>query len=253
MSFSVVILNNKGDICSMKPKYKRVMIKLSGEAFKGDREYGIDPKFLDFLAKEIKQGYDLGLQMGIVVGGGNIFRGMAAAANGLDRVTGDYMGMLATIMNAMALQKALESCGLDARLQTAIQMKEIAEPFILSKAIRHLEKGRIMIFAGGTGHPYFTTDTTAALRAVEIKAEALFKATKVDGIYSADPVTDKTAVKYETITYMDILTKNLKVMDATAISLCKENKMEIGVFNLYTKGNIKKVLLGERVGTHVVG
>jgi uridylate kinase len=234
-----------------KAKYKRVLLKLSGEAFKGDRDYGIDPKFLNYLAKEIKQGYDLGVEMGIVIGGGNIFRGMAAAANGLDRVTADYMGMLATVMNALAMQKSLEDIGVISRIQTSIEMKAIAEPFILLKALRHLEKKRVVLFAGGTGHPYFTTDTTAALRAVEIKAEAVFKATKVDGVYDTDPMKNPKAKKYNAIKYMDVLKKKLKVMDSTAVSLCMENKLEIGVFNLYKKGNIKKVLCGEKIGTFV--
>lgn len=237
----------------MNTSYKRVLLKLSGEAFKGDREYGIDPKFLVYLAEELKQGQALGVQIGIVIGGGNIFRGVAAAANGMDRVTADYTGMLATVMNALALQDALTKVGMETRVQTSIEMKEVAEPFLLRKALRHLEKGRIVIFAGGTGNPYFTTDTTAALRAAEIRAEVLLKATKVDGVYDSDPVLNPAAVKYTEVSHMDVLKKKLKVMDSTALSLSMDNKLPIRVFSLMEKGNIKRILMGEPVGTCIGG
>lgn len=236
-----------------QPKYTRALIKLSGEAFKGDREYGIDPQFISYLANEIKEGHKTGTQMGIVIGGGNIFRGLSASANGMDRVTADYTGMLATIMNAIALRDALKKVGLDARVQSAIDIKEVAEPFILTKAIRHLEKGRIVIFAGGTGNPYFTTDTTAALRAAEINAEILFKATKVNGVYDSDPEINKSATKFETLEYIDVLNKKLKVMDSTALSLSMDNNIPIIVFNLNEKNSIKQALLGEKIGTHIGG
>ncbi len=233
--------------------YKRVLLKLSGEAFKGSREYGIDPQFLVYIANELKEGQKLGVEIGIVIGGGNIFRGVAAAANGMDRVTGDYTGMLATIMNALALQDALTKVGVDSRVQTAIEMKSVAEPFILRRALRHFEKGRIVIFAGGTGNPFFTTDTTAALRAAEIRADAIMKATKVDGVYDADPVTHPNAVKFDTLPHMDVLKKNLKVMDATALSLSMDNHIPIIVFSLKTQGNIRKILAGETIGTRIGG
>lgn len=232
-----------------KKVYNRILLKLSGEAFKGDREYGIDPKFLIYLANEIKKGHELGVQMGVVIGGGNIFRGMAAAANGMDRVTGDYTGMLATIMNALALQDALSKVGVESRVQTAIEMKQIAEPFILNRTIRHLKKHRIVIFAGGTGNPFFTTDTTAALRAAEIQAEAIFKATKVDGVYDSDPLTNPQAVKYDKLAYLDLLNQGLRVMDNTALSLSMDNNIPIVVFNLKTKNNIERILSGENIGT----
>lgn len=235
----------------MKPKFKRVLIKLSGEAFKGEREYGIDPEFLTFIANEIKQAYDLGTQIGIVIGGGNIFRGLAASEKGMDRVKADYSGMLATLMNALALEDALQKVGLQPRVQSALEIKEVAEPFILGKAIRHLNKGRIVIFAGGTGNPYFTTDTTASLRAAEIKADALFKATQVDGVYSDDPFKNPEAEKYQLLSFLDVLKQELKVMDASALALCKENKIPIVVFNLHIKGNISKALLGETIGTKI--
>ena len=237
----------------MKSKYKRVLLKLSGEAFKGDREYGIDPKFLEYLAGEIKSGYLSGVQLGIVIGGGNIFRGMAAAANGMDRVTADYSGMLATIMNALALKDALTKVDVPCRVQSALEISEVAEPFILSKALRHLDKGRVVIFSGGTGNPFFTTDTTAALRAAEIDAEAILKATKVDGVYNADPVTNPDAIKYTDLTYIDLLKDKLKVMDSTALSLSMDNDIPIVVFNLKTKGNLDKVLKGEAIGTTIGG
>lgn len=235
------------------PVYNRILLKLSGEAFKGEREYGIDPKFLVYIANEIKEGVALGTQIGIVIGGGNIFRGMAAAANGMDRVTGDYMGMLATVMNALALQDALMKVGVDSRVQTAIEMQEVAEPFILKKALRHFEKGRVVIFGGGTGNPFFTTDTTAALRAAEIHADAIFKATKVDGVYDCDPVTNPNAIKYDRLSHMDVIKNRLKVMDNTALSLSMDNHTPIMVFNLKIAGNIRKILSGEEIGTKIGG
>jgi len=233
--------------------FKRILIKLSGEAFKGDREYGIDPKFLVYIANELKEGHALGVQIGVVIGGGNIFRGVAAAANGMDRITADYTGMLATVMNALALQDALNKVGVETRVQTSIEMRAVAEPYILRKAIRHLEKGRVVIFAAGTGNPYFTTDTTAALRAAEIRAEALLKATKVDGVYDSDPVLNSNAVKYDTVSHMDVIKNNLKVMDSTAVSLSMDNKIPIVVFSLLEKGHIKRVLSGEPIGTRIGG
>lgn len=235
----------------MNSKYKRILLKLSGEAFKGEREYGIDPNFLTFIAQEIRQATDLGVEIGIVIGGGNIFRGMSAAANGMDRVTADYSGMLATIMNALALQDSLQKSGLESRVQTAIEMKEIAEPFILKKAIRHLQKNRIVIFSGGSGNPFFTTDTTAALRAAEIKADAIFKATQVDGVYDADPSKNKDARKFDSISYLDVLQKQLKVMDSTAISLSMDNQIPIVVFDLHKPNNLLDALTGKNVGTLV--
>ncbi|MFC1770760.1 UMP kinase [Candidatus Margulisiibacteriota bacterium] len=234
-------------------KYKRILLKLSGEAFKGERPYGIDPKFLVNVADEIKQAHGLGIEIGIVIGGGNIFRGDAAAANGMDRVAADHTGMLATIMNALALQDAMDKVGVPTRVQTSISMRAVAEPFILRKALRHFEKGRVVIFAGGTGNPFFTTDTTAALRAAEIRAEAIFKATKVDGVYDSDPVTNPNAVKYESMSYMDVLKDKLKVIDSTALSLSMDNSIPIVVFNLTVKGNIKKILSGEKIGTIIGG
>ncbi len=237
----------------MSLPYKRVLLKLSGEAFKGEREYGIDPKFLLYVANELKEAVDLEVELAIVIGGGNIFRGMSAAENGMDRVTADYTGMLATVMNAVALRDALEKVGVDARVQTAIEMKAIAEPFILNKAIRHLKKQRVVIFAAGTGNPYFTTDTTSALRAAEIDAHAILKATKVDGVYSKDPKSHSDAIKYDSISYLDVLQQELLVMDSTAISLSKDNNIPIVVFDFLEKGNIRKVLLGETVGTTIGG
>ncbi len=233
------------------PKYKRILLKLSGEAFKGNREYGIEPEFINYIATEIHEGYKLKTQIAIVIGGGNIFRGLSASANGMDRVTADYTGMLATVMNALALQDALKKKGIDTRVQSAIEIKEVAEPFILSKAIRHLEKERIVIFAGGTGNPYFTTDTTAALRAAEINADTILKATKVNGVYDSDPVNNPEAKQYQDINYIDVLNKKLKVMDSTALSLSMDNNIPIVVFNLNEKNNIKKALLGEKIGTHI--
>jgi uridylate kinase len=236
-----------------KMKYKRILLKLSGEAFKGDRDYGIDPTFLIDIAQEIKDAHSLGIQIGIVIGGGNIFRGDAAAANGMDRVTADHSGMLATIMNALAFQDALFKVGVETRVQTSIEMRAIAEPFIVRRALRHFDKGRIVIFAGGTGNPFFTTDTTAALRAAEIGADAIFKATKVDGVYDCDPVTNPKAIKYDQLTHMDALKDKLKVMDSTALSLSMDNSIPIIVFNLTEKGNIKKILSGANIGTLIGG
>lgn len=237
----------------MALKYKRVLLKLSGEALMGKQGLGIDPQVVDDITTEIAEVKELGLEIALVVGGGNIFRGLSASARGMDRVTGDYMGMLATVMNAMALQDFLERKGVQTRVQTALEMEKIAEPFIRRRAIRHLEKGRVVIFAAGTGNPYFTTDTAAVLRAVEIQADAVFKGTKVDGIYDADPVKNTNAVKFEQISFMDVVKKGLKVMDFTAITLCMENNLPIVVFNLIQKGNLKRVILGEDIGTKVIG
>lgn len=234
-----------------KPMYKRIVLKLSGEALQGEQGYGIDPKTVDSIAKQIKEVADLGLEVAIVIGGGNIFRGMAAANEGVDRSTADYMGMLATCINGLALQDALEHLGVFTRVQTAIEMQEVAEPYIRRRAIRHLEKGRVVIFAGGTGNPYFTTDTTAALRAIEIGAEVILKATNVDGVYSSDPRKDKRAKKFDRMKYIDVLKRGLKVMDATAISLCMDNNLPIIIFNLTKPRNIKRVILGEKIGTTV--
>jgi uridylate kinase len=232
-------------------KYRRVMLKLSGEALLGQRDYGISPETCNAIALEIKDVKALDIQLAVVIGGGNIFRGLAGTKHGLDRTTGDYMGMLATVINALALQDALEKNGVQTRVQSAIDMRSVAEPFIRRRAMRHLEKGRVVIFAAGTGNPYFSTDTTAALRASEIGADVLLKATKVDGIYTADPKTDPTATKYDKLSYMDALKGRLNVMDSTAFSLCMDNKIPIIVFNLSTRGNIKRALLGERIGTVV--
>jgi uridylate kinase len=234
-------------------RYKRVLLKLSGEALMGNQGLGIDPQVLRDIAQEIKEVHELGAEIAIVIGGGNIFRGSTAANYGVDRVTADYMGMLATVMNGLALQGALEKEGLMTRLQTAIEMHQVAEPYIRRRAIRHLEKGRAVIFAGGNGNPFFTTDTTASLRAVEIGAEVILKATKVDGVYNADPMLDKDAVMFPQLTYLDVLQLGLKVMDSTAISLCMDNQLPIIVFNLTVKGNIKRVLSGETLGTVVQG
>lgn len=235
----------------IKPKYKRVLLKLSGEVFAGDRISGIDPKILNFFASEIKKAYQLGIQIAMVIGGGNIFRGTSASANGMDRVAADYSGMLATVMNALAFQATLEKNGVPSRIQTAIEMKSIAEPYIKMKAIRHLEKGRVVIFAAGTGNPYFTTDTTAALRAAEIDADILFKATKVDGVFDSDPTKNKEAKKFESILYIDVLKKQLKVMDSTAISLCMDNKIPLVVFNVLKENNILNALSGKKIGTKI--
>ena len=238
---------------TQQPVWKRVLLKLSGEALMGDQQYGIDHERLRGIAAEICQVVTGGTEVAIVVGGGNIYRGIRAEKQGLDRATGDYMGMIATVMNAVALQDCLETLGLDTRVQTAIQMAQVAEPYIRRRAIRHLEKGRVVIFAGGTGSPYFTTDTTAALRAMEIGAEVILKATKVDGVYDKDPERFSDASFFPEIRYLEVLNRNLRVMDATAISLCMENKLPIVVFNLKEQGNMKKVVVGERIGTVVRG
>ncbi|MCZ6660847.1 MAG: UMP kinase [bacterium] len=235
------------------PKYKRVLLKLSGEAMAGGEGVGIDPKRAEVIAREIKDVQSLGVEVAVVIGGGNIFRGMVAEEAGMERVSADYMGMLATVINALALQDALESMGVVTRVQTAIEMRELAEPFIRRRAIRHLEKGRVVIFAGGTGSPYFTTDTAASLRAMEIGAEVIMKATKVDGVYSADPLVDPSAERFDEITYLDCLQKGLKVMDSTALSLCMDNGVPIIVFNLWVPGNVGRAVKGEPVGTVVRG
>ncbi len=234
-----------------KAGYQRVLLKLSGEALAGQNGYGIDVSILNQIAEEIGHAVKLGVQMGLVIGGGNIYRGVAASAQGMDRANADYMGMLATVINSLALQEALEKKGLSTRVLTAIAMSEIAEPYIRRKAIRHLEKGRVVIFAAGTGNPYFTTDTAAALRAMEINAEVILKATKVDGIFDRDPVHNKDAILFNELTYIDVLNKGLKVMDSTAISLCMDNKLPIVTFNLTQPGNIAKVLRKEKLGTIV--
>jgi uridylate kinase len=236
---------------SATPVYRRVLLKLSGEALMGEQQFGVDPIVATRIAKDVGEIQSLGVQTAIVIGGGNIFRGLAASARGMDRATGDYMGMLATVINALALQDALEQHGILTRVVTAIEMRAVAEPFIRRRAIRHLEKGRVVIFAAGTGNPYFTTDTAAALRAMEIKAEAILKGTKVDGIYTADPVLHPDATKFPTISYLQVLEKGLKVMDATAISLCMDNKLPIVVFNLRKAGNVRRVIMGEPIGTTV--
>ncbi|MBI1962608.1 MAG: UMP kinase [Candidatus Rokubacteria bacterium] len=234
-----------------RPAYRRVVLKISGEALAGDLGYGIDPAVLDRIGVEVRDVTALGVQVGIVIGGGNIFRGVAASAGGMDRATADYMGMLATIINALALQDALEKAGLQTRVLSAIEMRAVAEPYIRRRAIRHLEKGRVVIFAAGTGNPFFTTDTAGALRAVEIGADAIMKATKVDGIYSADPKRDRGAERLERVTYIDVLNRGLQVMDSAAISLCMDNKLPIIVFDLTRSGNIKRIVLGEPVGSIV--
>ena len=236
-----------------RTQYKRILLKISGEVLSGNGDYGIDSKVIFQIAQEIKEVQNLGVEVAIVIGGGNIFRGMAANARGMDRASADYMGMLATVMNGLALQDALEKIDVYTRVQTAIEMREIAEPYIRRRAMRHLEKGRVVIFVAGTGNPYFTTDTTASLRAMEIGAAAILKGTKVDGIYSADPLLHKRAKKYENLTYLEVLKKQLKAMDATAISLCMDYHIPIIVFNLRIRGNIKRVILGERVGTKIRG
>ncbi|MGQ9473816.1 MAG: UMP kinase [Candidatus Caldatribacteriaceae bacterium] len=234
-----------------KIRFKRVMLKLSGEALKGSLPSGIDVGVLDYLTKEIEKIKKLGIEVAVVVGGGNIFRGRTAKEQGISRVTADYMGMLATVINALALQDFLENRGIPTRVQTAIEMREVAEPYIRRRAIRHLEKGRIVIFAGGTGNPYFTTDTTAALRAAEIKAEALLKATKVDGVYEADPATNRHACKFEKLDYLEVINRGLQVMDSTAISLCMENQIPIIVFNINEPDSLYKIITGHKLGTLV--
>lgn len=231
--------------------YKRILLKLSGEALMGSRQYGIDPSRLAEYADEIKKIVDKGIEVAIVIGGGNIFRGVAGASNGIDRVQGDYMGMLATVINGLALQSAIEAIGVQTRLLTAIKMEQVAEPFIKRRAVRHLEKGRVVIFGSGTGNPYFTTDTAAVLRAIEVGAEVILKGTRVDGIYSSDPEKNKDATKFDSITYKDVMNKGLKVMDLTAFALSQENNLPIVVFDMNTKGNLEKVVSGENIGTKV--
>jgi uridylate kinase len=236
-----------------EPKYRRILLKLSGEALLGDRQYGVDPSFLGFIARQLAEVRSLGVEVGIVVGGGNIFRGLAAAARGMDRATADYIGMLATVMNALALQDALEQAGVQTRVMSAIGMNEVAEPYIRRRAVRHLEKGRVVILAAGTGNPYFTTDTAAALRAVEIGAEVILKATKVDGVYDDDPLTNPNATRFTRLTYSEVLNDRLRVLDATAVSLCMENDMPIIVFDLNEPDNVTRVARGESVGTLISG
>ena len=233
------------------PAYKRILLKLSGEALMGDQSYGIDPAVATQIAKDVAEIQSLGVETAIVIGGGNIFRGVAASARGMDRATADYMGMLATIINALALQDALEQQNVPTRVVTAIEMRAVAEPFIRRRAIRHLEKGRVVVFGAGTGNPYFSTDTAAALRAMEIKADVIMKGTKVDGIYDADPMLQPAASRFERISYLEVLDKGLKVMDATAISLCMDNRLPIVVFNLKTPGNIRRAIAGEPIGSLV--
>ena len=233
-------------------KYKRILLKLSGEALMGSKGFGIDQERLMEYARDIKSVYDAGCQVAIVIGGGNIFRGIQAEKGGMDRVHGDYMGMLATVINSMAIQSALEGLGVQTRLQSAIKMEQICEPFIRRKAVRHLEKGRVVIFGAGTGNPYFTTDTAATLRAIEIEANVILKGTRVDGIYTADPEKDKSATKYETITFEEVYNKGLEVMDMTAFTLCKENNLPIIVFDMNKKGNLMNLVKGDKVGTLVV-
>ena len=232
-------------------KYKRLLLKLSGESLMGELGYGIDPKMLIFFAKEVKKIHDLGVQIGIVIGGGNIYRGLNAGKQGIDRVTGDQMGMLATVINALALQNAFEENNMFTRLMTAIKMDEMAEPYIRRRAIRHLEKGRVVIFGAGTGHPYFSTDTAASLRAVEIEADVILKGTRVDGVYDSDPEKNPNAEMFKEISYLDVMNKNLRVMDMTAISLCQENELPIIVFNMNKEDNLLKIATGEKLGTEV--
>lgn len=234
-----------------KPKFKRILLKLSGEALQGTDTYGINAKILATISSEIKEIHEKGVEVTIVIGGGNIFRGISGASTGMDRSTADYMGMLATVINALALQDSLERNGVLTRIQTALEIKQVAEPFIKRRAIRHIEKGRVVIFAAGTGNPFFTTDTAATLRALQINAEIILKATKVEGVYDKDPMKHKDAKKFDELSYMDILKKELKVMDATAISLCMEEKIPIIVFNLFKKGNIKRIIEGKKIGTIV--
>jgi uridylate kinase len=234
-----------------KLKYKRILLKLSGESLMGKKGHGIDPEVLNFFSREVKKIRELDVEVGIVIGGGNIYRGLNASDQGIDRVTGDQMGMLATLINSLALQNALENHGMFTRLMSAIKMEEIAEPYIRRRAIRHLEKGRIVIFGAGTGHPYFSTDTAASLRAVEIEADAIIKGTRVEGVFDSDPEKNPDATQFEAITYIDVLKKNLRVMDLTAISLCQENNLPIIVFNMDKEDNLLKLVLGENVGTKV--
>ena len=235
------------------PKYGRILLKLSGEILAGDKGFGIDPKKASYLAKEVKSIFDLGIEIGLIIGAGNIFRGIQAAGKGMDRVTGDYLGMLATIMNAISVQDALEKVNCETRTLSAINISQVAEPYIRRRAIRHLEKGRIVIVSGGTGNPFFTTDSAAALRAKELGAEIVIKGTKVDGIYDKDPVQNSNAKKFDTITFSEVLKKDLRVMDLTAITLCKENKLPIHVLDINIPGNLKQLILGSKIGTQVIG
>jgi len=235
----------------MLPKYSRILLKLSGESLMGDRNFGIDPQMLDQYAKEIREITNIGVQVAVVIGGGNIYRGMNEQETGIERAQGDYMGMLATVINGMALQAALEKAGVNTRLQSAIKMEQVAEPYIRRRAMRHLEKGRVVIFGAGTGNPYFTTDTAGSLRAIEIKADVILKGTRVDGIYNADPEKDPNAVRYESVSFDEVISQNLKVMDMTAFTLCKENNLPIIVFDMNTPGNILNVVTGMRIGTLV--
>ena len=234
-----------------QPAYKRILLKLSGEALMGEQTYGIDPVIATQIAKDVAEIQAMGVQTAIVIGGGNIFRGVAASARGMDRATADYMGMLATVINALALQDALEQQDVVTRVVTAIEMRAVAEPFIRRRAIRHLEKGRVVIFAAGTGNPYYTTDTAAALRAMEMKADVILKGTKVDGIYTADPLIDKNATRFDKISYLEVIDKRLAVMDSTAITLCMDNRLPIIIFNLRTPGNLRRTVMGEPVGSLV--
>lgn len=236
-----------------QPVFQRILLKLSGEALVGEQEYGINPAIVQTVAGEVREIQELGAEVAIVIGGGNIYRGVAASAQGMDRASADTMGMLATVINSIALQDALEKLGVFTRVMSAIEMHQIAEPYIRRRAVRHLEKGRVVIFAAGTGNPFFTTDTAAALRAVEIKAQVILKATKVEGVYDVDPKKDKNARKFEELSYIEVLNRGLKIMDATAISLCMDNRLPIIVFDLTREGNIKRVLLGEKIGTIIRG
>ncbi|HBL36269.1 MAG TPA: UMP kinase [Firmicutes bacterium] len=235
------------------PKYQRIMLKLSGEALAGEKGFGLDYKVVDRVARQIQEVVNLGVQVSVVVGGGNFWRGLTASAQGIDRATADYMGMLATVMNALALQDSFETIGMATRVLTAIEMREVAEPYIRRRAIRHLEKGRVVIFGAGTGNPFFSTDTAAALRAIEVDAEIILKATKVDGVYEQDPVLNPDAKKFDDLKFIEILNKRLKVMDSTATSLCMDNKIPIVVFNLNEVGNIRRIIMGEKIGTFVKG
>lgn len=237
----------------MLPKYKRILLKLSGESLMGDTNYGLDPRVLSQYAQDIRQITDMGVQVALVIGGGNIYRGLNEADTGIERAQGDYMGMLATVINGMALQSALEKAGVITRLQSAIKMEQIAEPYIRRRAMRHLEKGRVVIFGAGTGNPYFTTDTAGSLRAIEIKADVILKGTRVDGIYTADPEKDKTATRYDNISFADCISRNLKVMDMTAFTLCMENNLPIVVFDMNKPGNLMNVVIGKKTGTLVCG
>lgn len=232
-------------------KFKRVLLKLSGESLLGQQGFGISSEVLDFFAEEVKKVQDVGVQLGIVIGGGNIYRGLSASSHGIDRATGDQMGMLATMINALALQNAIEKIGIHTRLMSAIKMEEIAEPYIRRRAIRHLEKGRVVILGAGTGHPYFSTDTAASLRAVEIGADVIVKGTRVDGVFDSDPEKNPNALKFEQISYLDILKKNLRIMDLTAVSLCQENNLPMMVFNMDVPGNLLKLVMGEPIGTFI--